>query len=296
MSSRHEQAVRDQYSARRRAPIRFVRQIYLILIPLTIGFMMLHNGGDWIRKVYRTRVRPLAQEYFIAHMPAKPEVRMYGLERLQHILLLTSFFTLTWTGFALKFPDASWAWPLVAWETKYPVRGVVHRVAAIVFMSVAVMHVLTLVFSRRLRDHWKHLLPRFRDLPDTIHSFAYNVGLTNRPPRLPSYNFAEKMEYWAVVWGAVIMGLTGIMLWANTFFLKYLPKILLDVATTIHLYEAILAALAILVWHIYFVILDPEVYPIDTTWLTGKSIRPHHEAGVEGRRSEQHEPGEAPAS
>ena len=39
-----------------------------------------------------------------------------------------------------------------------------------------------------------------------------------------------------------------------------------------HLYEAILASLAILVWHLYAVIFDPMVYPMDTAWLTGKSV------------------------
>ncbi len=90
-----------------------------------------------------------------------------------------------------------------------------------------------------------------------------------------------------MVWGAVIMGATGILLWANNFFLSLVPKVCLDVATSVHFYEAMLAALAILVWHFYFVIFDPDVYPVDTTWITGKSVRQHHDEEVsagEGKR------------
>jgi len=79
-----------------------------------------------------------------------------------------------------------------------------------------------------------------------------------------------------VVWGAVVMILSGVMLWASDLAMACLPKTLLDVATAVHLYEAVLATLAILVWHFYSVIFDPDVYPLDTAALTGFSARPRH--------------------
>jgi hypothetical protein len=69
------------------------------------------------------------------------------------------------------------------------------------------------------------------------------------------------------------MALTGWMLWANNLMLRWLPKAVLDIATAVHFYEAVLATLAIVVWHFYFVIFDPDVYPMDLAWLTGKSPR-----------------------
>lgn len=253
-------------------PVRLVRQAYVVLIPLVIGLMLLHNAGDFVRKVRNLRFSGPGAVPPSEHRSNRP-VRMYAFERVQHILLLTSFITLLWTGFALKYPDSWWAQPLTMWEQQWPVRGVVHRVASVIFIGVAVMHAVALAVSRRLREHWKELLPRLRDLPDALRSFAFNLGLSSRRPKLPAYNFIEKAEYWAVVWGAVIMAATGIVLWANTWFLRYVPKVWMDVATAIHLYEAILAGLAILVWHIYFVVLDPEVYPLETTFITGKSVR-----------------------
>ena len=86
----------------------------------------------------------------------------------------------------------------------------------------------------------------------------------------------EKAEYWAVVWGAVVMILSGVMLWANGLTMAWLPKSILDVATAVHFYEAVLATLAILVWHFYSVIFDPDVYPLDTAAFTGFSARPRH--------------------
>jgi hypothetical protein len=71
------------------------------------------------------------------------------------------------------------------------------------------------------------------------------------------------------------MAASGIMLWANNLMLKLLPKTWLDVSTAIHFYEAVLATLAIVVWHFYSVIFDPDVYPLDTAWYTGVSVRKH---------------------
>jgi cytochrome b subunit of formate dehydrogenase len=256
------------------AAVRWVRIGYLVLIPLLLGAMLLHNAGDFLRKLVARRFR--------GHRPhagsgAPKSVRMYGFERVQHALLASSFLLLVWTGFALKYPDQWWAWPLVAGERQFPVRGTVHRVAAVVFLIVAAMHAGSLVVSRRLRDHWKELLPARRDVPDALLGFAYNLGLTRRKPRLPSHSYIEKMEYWAVLWGGVVMALTGFILWFNNWSLAWLPLWAIDAATAVHLYEAVLATLAIVVWHFYGVIFDPDVYPLETTFLTGVSVKEEEE-------------------
>jgi cytochrome b subunit of formate dehydrogenase len=256
--------------------VRWARIAYSILIPLTIGFMLLHNLGDWLRKLSARRFRkgraPASAPHAAAH---QPEIRMYPFERIEHALLVTSFATLVWTGFALKYPGQWWALPLVSWERFFPVRGVVHRVAAGVFLIDGLLHVLSILRSRRLRQHWMELWPRRSDVPEAILNFGYNLGLTNRKPVISAHSYIEKAEYWAVVWGGVIMGLTGVMLWANNLTLKWLPKSALDLATSIHLYEAILATLAIVVWHFYGVIFDPDVYPLETAFLTGVSVKEH---------------------
>ncbi len=114
---------------------------------------------------------------------------------------------------------------------------------------------------RPTRDDWRELKERI----------AFLAGRRPDPPITPWLGYPEKMEYLAVVWGSVIMGVTGFVLWFDDFFLRWLPKWVMDVSTVIHFYEAVLATLAILVWHLYFVIFDPVVYPMDTAWLTGRS-------------------------
>jgi cytochrome b subunit of formate dehydrogenase len=250
--------------------VQYARQFYWVMIPLTLGLMFLHNLGDWIRKLFRMR---FTRKMYTEEGVIVDEVRMHRPERWQHFLLLVSFSVLTWTGFALVYPDQWWAKPLLIWENQYPVRGTLHRAAAIVFMATTVIHIIALATNRRLRTHWYSLFPKMRDIREARQMLAYNLGLSKNRPVISSHSYIEKAEYWAVVWGAVIMILTGIMLWVAGWMMTWAPKWLLDLATAVHFYEAVLAALAILIWHIYYVVLDPEVYPMDPAWLTGKSAR-----------------------
>jgi formate dehydrogenase gamma subunit len=200
------------------------------------------------------------------------EIRMFPFERVQHFLLATSFIVLAWSGLALKYPDAFWAKPLLIGE-QIGVRRNVHRIAAVVMTIVAFMHLFSLIFSKRLREHWYHMIPKVSDIRDALANMSYLLGMTERKPKLSSHSYIEKAEYWAVVWGTIVMVFTGLLLWFNNWSLTFLPKSVLDMATAVHWYEAVLASLAILVWHFYSVIFDPEVYPMDTAWLTGKSPR-----------------------
>jgi len=252
--------------------MRWVRQFYLLMIPVTIGLMLLHNGGDWVRKLVRLRSSGgAAYRRGGDELPGRPNVRMLAFERVQHALLVVSFATLVWTGFALKYSDQWWARPSMFQAGN--LRSIVHRIAALVFVAVSLTHVISLVVNRRLRRHWMELFPKIEDGREALANFSYNVGLRSAPPGRSAHSYIEKAEYWAVVWGAMVMIVTGLMLWGNNLMLSLFPKVWLDVATSVHFYEALLATLAIVVWHFYAVIFDPDVYPMDTAWLTGVSVK-----------------------
>ena len=96
----------------------------------------------------------------------------------------------------------------------------------------------------------------------------YNLGLLPEKPRFDRFSYIEKAEYWALIWG-IVMGGTGMILWFdNTSWLSL--KLGFDIAQSVHYYEAWLATLAIIVWHFYFVIFNPGVYPMNLAWLTGQ--------------------------
>jgi cytochrome b subunit of formate dehydrogenase len=258
--------------------------LYWLLIPVTIGLMLLHNLGDWVRKLIARRFSVRRDRLWDRDYSEHGELRMLPFERVQHAVLALSFLTLVWTGFALKYPDQWWARPLLLMEGTHSMRSLIHRIAAGVFMAVTLTHLVSLIVSRKLREHWKEMLPTTNDPREALSNFAYNLGLGSEPPGRSSHSYVEKAEYWAVVWGAVVMIATGLLLWANNLVMKLLPKSWLDVATSVHFYEAVLATLAIVVWHFYPIIFDPDVYPLNTAFLTGITVRKQeHPREHEGR-------------
>jgi formate dehydrogenase gamma subunit len=196
--------------------------------------------------------------------------------RVAHWGIMASFPTLVVTGFALKFPDSWWAKPLLMWESGAGVRGGLHRTAAVVMIAATVFHAVHLAMKKRDRSFLWAMIPTIKDATDMLHVFRYNLGLTKQQPKFGKFNYAEKMEYWAFLWGTMVMALSGFILWFNNFALRHFAKWVTDAATAVHWYEALLATFSILIWHFYLVIFDPAVYPMDTAWLDGKIPADHY--------------------
>jgi cytochrome b subunit of formate dehydrogenase len=191
-----------------------------------------------------------------------------------------------YSGFALTYPESWWAAPLLAWEARVGLRGLVHRGAAIVLLASLVWHVAMLATRPRARACVAGLRWSRRDLTVLRAMLAYYGGRRATPPRTGRFGYVEKAEYWAFLWGTVVMAATGLVLWFENLSLRHLGKWATDVATAIHFYEAVLATLAIVVWHLYWVIFDPDVYPMDASWWHGRAP-----AARAAERGEDDDPG-----
>ncbi len=191
-------------------------------------------------------------------------------ERVQHWILAISFILLVITGFALRYPDAWWVRPFTGIEWRFNLRGTIHRVAGGVFLTLGIYHIIWAMVTKRGRLLLKALKPRLKDYHDLRQNILYFFGKIKHSPRFEHFSYMEKIEYLALIWGAVIMGVTGLMLWFEELTLSIFPKWVIDLVTVIHFYEAWLATLAILVWHFYYVIFNPDVYPLNTSMIDGK--------------------------
>jgi formate dehydrogenase gamma subunit len=247
--------------------VQWIRGIYWVLIPLTLGFMVFHNLLDLVAKARRRRS--------LVHS-GQQVVRMNLWFRIAHWGVMLSFPTLVFTGFALKYPDSWWTAPFLLWGKHEAFRGQLHRTAAVVLIAATLYHFLHLALNRRDRVFLQAMVPKLKDATDLIGVLLYNLGARKEEPRFAKFNYAEKLEYWAFLWGTAVMGLSGFYLWFNNFALRHFPKWTTDAATAVHWYEALLATFSILLWHFYMVIFDPLVYPMDTAWLNGKVSADHY--------------------
>ena len=242
--------------------VRWIRILYIVLIILVIGAMFVHNAIIWRSKLAaRRRAHPAMM------------VRMTVNQRWQHLVLLSSFIILVITGFALKFPD-SWFAQMLGMGEHW--RSIIHRVAGVALIAAGIYHVFYVVAAREGRRLLCDLAPAPRDAFDALKTMRYYLALSPTKPEFGRFSYAEKAEYWALVWGTALMGVTGIMLWAKVWVGNLLARWWVDIATTVHFYEAILATLAILVWHFYQVFFDPDVYPMNGAWWDGKMPVDHY--------------------
>ena len=239
-----------------------VRIVYLWVIALLLGGMVFHNtllmGRHALSKLFvEWRGRDTHRRFSTGHV-------------LGHMVLTVSFTALAISGFALRYPE-SWLMTWIFWgEGGLALRGAIHRISAVVFVVVTVVGMLYFAFSKHGRKELWNLMLFPQDVRDVLRNLAYAVCLSNDKPKFGRYSYKEKLEFWGLIWGSLLMIITGYCMWYADLFMHYWPKVALDVVALIHFYEAWLAVGTIVIWHLYYMIFDPETYPMNWSWITGK--------------------------
>ena len=191
-------------------------------------------------------------------------------QRLQHGLMASSFILLVLTGWPLSTHGIGASHSLVALFGGHDGCALVHRIAAIVLIVASVYHLgylMMLFFRGKLRPA---MVPGPQDAKHAVQNILYFVGLRKTRPNFPRFTYFEKFDYWAVFWGVLIMVGSGFVRWFPALTVKYLPPWVYEIAHFAHADEAILAGLAIFVWHFYNVHLRPGIFPMSKVFLTGR--------------------------
>ncbi|HEX5132981.1 MAG TPA: cytochrome c3 family protein [Candidatus Krumholzibacteria bacterium] len=243
-----------------RRPQDWVRYIYLWLIGGVLGGMALHN----------TLIARHELKRHFDHVRREPGIKRWRrAERMQHMVLFLSFTGLAVTGFALRFPTAWWT-KLIGLGGHEVLRANLHRSFAVIMTVTAIYHGVWLLVTRRGRWSLREMAPGLHDVRHAGENMAFHLGLRKTRPAFKAFDYTQKAEYWALVWGTWVMALTGLILWYPAVATSWMPAWIVRVAEVIHFYEAILAVSAIVIWHFFFVIFLPAVYPMSTTWIDGR--------------------------
>jgi len=208
-----------------------------------------HDGGPWVRRFTSRQV-------------------------VLHAVVIVSFLLLAATGLPLKFHDSSWAQVLSRAFGGVGATSWLHRLAALVTFGYFLFHFADLV-RRRFVDGergllwgWKSMLPRKKDFQDLWANLRYFLYRGQRPA-LDRWSYWEKFDYFAVFWGVVIIGGSGLLLWFPTFFTRFLPGWALNAAAVVHSDEALLAVGFIFVFHFFHTHLRPQAFPLDPVIFLG---------------------------
>lgn len=208
-----------------------------------------------------------------AEAPAAPEaitgeryfVRLNYSERAQHMIFAICFFILVITGFMLKLPEDFLAFFGQAGELVFRYRRLFHRTAGTIMILVGVYHIYYLLLKAAGRRWLRDMLPRLKDAKDMRDNLLYYIHVRKEPPEFDRFCYKHKIEYGALIAGTTIMAVTGLILWTQYQWSKFV----VDIAALVHGMEAILASLAIMIWHFYEIHFRPHKYPLDNLWITG---------------------------
>jgi formate dehydrogenase gamma subunit len=198
-------------------------------------------------------------------------------ERIQHFILIFSFTTLGFTGLMQTFSG----WLPIAWVINVVLGGVdtlrvIHHLAAFTFGAQTILHGYDILHYWFVKREMGSMVPAWSDLTGFIGMVRYNLGLAKSRPEFDRYSFEEKVEYWALWWGALVMGLTGIFQWFPALVTQILPGIVIPMARLVHMLEAILAVLAIAIWHSYHTMIKERNYSIFTGHMTEHEMEENH--------------------
>jgi formate dehydrogenase gamma subunit len=174
-------------------------------------------------------------------------------QRVEHVVAIASFTLLALTGLPQKYASTDLGAAVIGLLGGIEVVRVIHRIAAIALMGETIFHLISIGYKVVVQRTRLTMLPTLDDVREAWQAFLYNLGLSKTAPQAGRYNFGEKAEYWAFVWGTIVMVLTGFMLWNPIAATRLLPGQFIPAAKTAHGGEALLAVLAIILWHFYHV-------------------------------------------
>jgi cytochrome b subunit of formate dehydrogenase/mono/diheme cytochrome c family protein len=201
--------------------------------------------------------------------------------RIEHAVFLISFTILGITGLAQKYGTSPGGEILIRLMGGIEFTRIIHRTAAIVLMVVAIYHILGLLYRVFVRRVKLSIMPKLQDLTDLMQDVFFYLGLRNSKARYGRFSYVEKAEYWALVWGTIIMAITGFMMWNPIISARFLPGETIPAAKAAHGGEALLAVSAIILWHFYHVHIRHLNLSMFTGWLSREEMEHEHPAELE---------------
>ena len=180
-------------------------------------------------------------------------IRFDIYQRIEHLVFLTSFSILALTGLVQKYSESPVSQYILNALGGIETTRQIHHIAAIVMMIVSIYHIVAVLYRVMvLRVSWT-MMPVLEDFKHLYIDVMYYLGRRKHKAYYGRYNYGEKVEYLAVVWGTIVMAITGFLMWNPVVTTRLLPGESIPAAKAAHGAEAVLAVLAIIIWHFYTV-------------------------------------------
>jgi len=226
-------------------------------------------------------------------------VRFSKRQRLEHLVVMTTFVLLALTGFPQKFHEAGASRVLVRLFGGLDGARLVHRASGFLFAALTVFHISAAVLATLQTRMKMTMVPDRQDFRDAVQRLRYYLGLSPEEARFDRFDYRQKFEYWGLVLGGLVMIATGFILYFPMTVARFLPGELIPMAKVAHSNEGLMAFLVVITWHIYNAHLAPGIFPFDPAIFTGKisleRLRHEHRREYDRLYGETAEPAEPAA-
>lgn len=200
-------------------------------------------------------------------------VRFSAGQRVEHAVLMVTFIVLSVTGLAQRYYTADWAEFVILNLGGIEYTRLVHRAFGLLFTLSAIYHFGYVAYIFFAKHRKLTMVPTLDDFRGVVGTLKYTFGFGEKPPQFGRYDYRQKFEYWGVVFGGMVIIVTGYFLAFPLAVTRFLPGEVVAAAVELHGFEATLAVLTIVIWHLYDVSLRPGIFPADTTIFTGRISR-----------------------
>jgi formate dehydrogenase gamma subunit len=206
----------------------------------------------------------------VVEAPATAGIRRFSTAQIiEHWIQVIAFVVLAVTGIPQRYAGAAPSRWIIDTLGGIETTRVIHRAFAVLLMLAVVYHFAAVGYRKFVQRQPREMIPDMNDLRAIGGSVGHAIGLRRHPPRQGRFTWEEKAEYWALIWGTVVMIITGFLLWNPIATTSILPGDFIPAAKEAHSGEALLAVLAVIVWHMYHV----HVRTLNRSMFTGHMSR-----------------------
>lgn len=197
-------------------------------------------------------------------------------QRWEHLVLILSFTALLLTGLPQKYREFSWSQDLLSSPERLTLIQQIHHLAAILLILEAIYHLGRAIYLLARRKLPGDILPVWQDVRDAGQMAQYLLFMRKDKPKFGKYNFEQKVTYWFVFFAVLIMTVTGIIIWFPELVTRFIPGEMVPAAKLAHSTEAVVAAIFLVIWHLYHVHLERLNLSIFTGRLSEEEMREYH--------------------
>jgi len=256
-------------------PVLYYAYIMMKLLFIMVMVTASVHTLAWVRgfpKILKARIEKPRGRRYVYYL------RFKAWHRLTHFILFISVIGLAVSGLPLRYSNTGWALKIVEIMGGFGNIDMLHRcMAALLFLAVVLhgYYLISLVREKGFRGFFRFLLspdslfPRIEDFKEAWAEFQCFLKGTLEPER-DRWSYWEKFDYWAVFWGMIVIGGSGLMLAFPEITTRFLPGWVLNVALIFHSEEALLAIFFLFIFHFFHSHLRPMKFPIDESIFTGR--------------------------